>query len=92
MAVFSVQLTFDPEPRPFYDVDEGEYERLLGLGVVVNAPADPEPVDLFDTEVAGLINDHTSDTYGAGLSAFTQFASVTPPSSPVVGQIWFTYA
>lgn len=91
MALYSVQLSTDAEPRPTYDVDEAEYERLLALGLVVNAPADPEPLDLFDTEVAALINDGTSATHGAGISAFTQTAQSVAPSSPFVGQLWFSF-
>jgi hypothetical protein len=91
MALHAVQLSTDPEPRPFYDVDDGEYERLLSLGLVVNAPADPEPADLFDTEVAALINDGTSATHGAGILAFTQTAQSVAPSSPFVGQLWFSF-
>jgi hypothetical protein len=36
-----VQIANDPVPRPTYEVDEGEYQRLIDLGLVVNAPAEP---------------------------------------------------
>lgn len=62
MATYLVQLTTDAEPRPTYEVSEGEYERLLDLGLVINAPADPVDPDLFDQEVAQLHADVNSQT------------------------------
>jgi hypothetical protein len=85
----TVQLTTDPDPKPFYDVSEGEYERLIDLGIVVNAPAAPTDPNLFDAEVAALVTDRNSSTYAAGRAAYAQAQSVAP-SNPAVGQIWFS--
>lgn len=62
MADYLVELTTDPEPRPTYEVTLGEYERLLSLGLVVNAPADPVDPDLFDQEIAQQVEDVNSQT------------------------------
>lgn len=62
MADYLVQLTTDPEPRPTYEVSLGEYERLLSLGLVVNAPADTVDPDLFDAEIAQQVQDVNSQT------------------------------
>lgn len=90
MATYLVQLTNDPEPRPFYEVDPAEYERLLDLGLVVNAPADPTPPDLFDQEMADELLDTTSASYAAGRAQFTLRATTLPPSNPAVGDVWIT--
>src|SRR3982751_491374 len=65
MATFVVQLTTDAEPRPQYEVDTGEYQRLVNLGILVNAPATPTDPDLFDQEVSQLVTDVNSSTHAA---------------------------
>jgi hypothetical protein len=78
-GIYTVSLTSDPVDengnRPTYDVDAGEYERLIGLGVVVNAPATPSPVDFFDTEVSTLIGTPGS----ASRAKVAEVAAGTPP-------------
>lgn len=89
----TVQLTTDGPGGPgqrSYDVDDGEYERLTDLGIVVNAVANPNPAGLFDAEVAALMTDTGSDTYAAGRSAFTPRAQSIAPASPAVGELWVT--
>src|SRR3954468_16403116 len=95
MAIRTVQLTtddIDPQTgvRPFYDVDEGEYERLLDLGIVVNAPADPEPVDLFDTEVAALLTDPTSAAHAAGVAEFVSGGAPVSSVNTKTGDVVLT--
>lgn len=65
MATYLVQITSDPEPRPTIEVSQGEYERLLRLGLVVGGPADPVLPDVFDNEVSQLIEDLNSSTRAA---------------------------
>lgn len=94
---YIVQLTSDPvNPltgvRPSYEVSEGEYERLIDLGLVLNAPADPSPADLFDTELAAELLDPTSASYAAGRASFTPRATTLPPVDPDEGELWFSYA
>lgn len=61
-GTYIVQLTNDAEPRPSYEVDRAEYERLLRLGLLVGESPDPVDPDLFDEEVAGLLGDVNSQT------------------------------
>jgi len=85
-----VQITNDPEPRPYYEVDEGEYQRLLELGLLVNEVADPADPDIFSNEMAAEFTDTTSAAYLAGRSAFTLRATSTPPANPAVGDVWIS--
>jgi hypothetical protein len=87
---YIVQLATDPEPRPTYEVNAGEYERLLELGMLVGGPAEPAPPDLFDQEVAQLINNLNSVTYASGRAQFTPRATTLPPSNPAIGDLWFS--
>lgn len=94
---YVVSLTSDPaDPitglRPTYEVSEGEYERLMDLGLVVNAPAEPSPADLFDNELAEQLLDPTSASYAAGRASFTPRATTLPPTNPVEGELWFSFA
>lgn len=89
---YPVQFTTDPEPRPTYDVDRGEYQRLVRLGIVVDAPADPNPPDLFAEEVAQVLEDTNGPAYAAGRAMFTPRATATPPTNPVDGELWFAFA
>lgn len=92
--IYTVQLTSDPADengnRPTYDVDRGEYERLLELGLVVNAPAQPQAADTFSQEVADVLLDEEGPAYAAGRAAFTLRATSTPPPNPVVGDVWIS--
>lgn len=76
-----MQLTIHPEPRPTLEVSQAEYERLIALGLVVGAPADPQPVDYFDNEIAALIGDTTPSATRAAITGL-----VDPPVDSVNGQ------
>lgn len=89
---YDVQLQSDPVDengnRPIYTVDRGEYERLLDLGLVLNAPAEAESIDHFSQEIADAFADVDGPAYLAGRTAFTLRATSTPPVNPVVGDVW----
>lgn len=76
MATYIVQLTSDAEPRPSYEVDDAEYERLFNLGLLVGAPPDPVDPNLFDTEVAGLVNNVNSQTRDALKDGFVASTTI----------------
>lgn len=76
MATYIVQLTNDAEPRPSYEVSEAEYERLLDLGLLVGESPDPVSPDLFDTEVAALVDDVNSQTRETLKEHFIASASI----------------
>lgn len=88
MAIRTIQTTMRPGEN--IDVDDAEYERLLELGLVLNAPADPQPTNHFDTEVASYINNTTTATYAAGKAQFTLNRQSVAPSNPYVGQVWIS--
>lgn len=74
MATYLVQYTIHPEPRQVYEVSEAEYQRALALGIVVNAPASPQPPDVFDDEVAELFApESTSATSAAARAVLVPF-------------------
>lgn len=62
MADYAIQLTTDAEPRPTYVVGQGEYERLLDLGLVVGGVGSAVDPDLFDRELAQQVEDVNSQT------------------------------
>lgn len=76
MATYLVQYTIHPEPRTTYEVSEAEYERGIELGIIVNAPAAPQPPDVFDDEVAALVPDPATATGAALRAAFGRAAPV----------------
>jgi hypothetical protein len=91
---YDVQLQSDPVDengnRPIYTVDRGEYERLLELGLLINAPAEPDSPDHFSQEIADAFSDVDGPAYAAGRAAFTLRATSVPPVNPAVGDVWIS--
>lgn len=74
MTLYTIQTTMNPGVN--IDVGAAEYERLLELGLVLNAPADPQPANHFDAEVASYVNDPTKLTHAA-IAALTHATTMT---------------
>lgn len=60
MATYVVRTTIQPDVE--YTVDEGEYDRLVALGLLLDGPVAPS-TPVFDQTVAELVDDPTSLTY-----------------------------
>lgn len=88
MTTYILQTTINPGVN--VEVDEAEKDRLHDLGLILNDIASPVTTNIFDTDVAALINDQTSATWSAGKGQFTLNRQSVAPSSPYVGQVWIS--